>query len=155
MESGGDAFETRRATSTLVQSPKLKRNPSLFPGVIHFQHYDRLTHKQTQLAENDKHETTFRDINRQLYKANNSRIKNCRPNLEPDTVWPCCRPPCCVPHLLQNDDDASWLYGILITSVTWEKHLTSTLKVPRRLLAAERLFSFAEVFVAARQEFLG
>ena len=57
---------------------------------------------------------------------------------------------------LPDDGVASWLDDILIASVTWEEHLTLTLKVLIRLLGAGRSVNFAKcIFGAARQEFLG
>ena len=57
---------------------------------------------------------------------------------------------------LPDDDVASGLDDILLTSVTWEEHLTSTKKVLGQLLAAKCSFNFTKcIFVAVRQEFLG
>ena len=60
------------------------------------------------------------------------------------------------PPRLPDDNVASWLDDILIASVTWEEHLSSTLKVLNRLLGASLAVDFANcIFGAAREEFLG
>ena len=57
---------------------------------------------------------------------------------------------------LPDDNVASWLDDNLIASVTWEEHVSSTLKVLSRLLGAGLSVNFATcIFGAARQEFLG
>ena len=99
--------------------------------------------------EKDKPKTAFRDDDAQLYEFNRAgygltglssaltRIIRHTPSLP-------------------NDDVASWLDDVLIASVTWLEHLTSTLKVSSRFLAAGLSVNFAKcIFGAGRQEFLG
>ena len=76
-------------------------------------------------------------------KTNTKRLAailtdSCNKLQEPDMVWPCCHP-----HILPDDDVASWLYDILITRVTRKEQLKSTLKVLSWRLAAEHSLSFA------------
>ena len=104
---------------------------------------------QVEIAEQDKYKTAFCYPDGQLYELNREGYGIAvLPSAFTRIVRNALR--------LPDDDVASWLDDIVIASVTWDEHLTSTVKVLSRLLAAGLSVNFAKyIFGAAIQEFLG
>ena len=104
---------------------------------------------QVEIAEQDKYKTAFCYLDGQLYELNRAGYGIAvLPSAFTRIVQNALR--------LPDDDVASWLNDILIASLTWDEHLTSTVKVLSPLLAACLSVNFAKyIFGAAIQEFLG